>query len=94
VKAATHLLLAQQFLDAKSRADKVLARDPQNTDAIIVRANATAGLKDLPGAIKDMEDALKASAADGRMLTSLGFSPDVEGGPRRGRGHLQAGRFK
>ena len=72
VKAATHLLLSQQFLDAKSRADKALVRDPQNADAFIVRANATAGLKDLPGAIKDMEDALKTNAENGRVLTSLG----------------------
>src|SRR5262245_25102025 len=59
VKAATHLLLARQFLDAKARADKALSRDPENAEAFIVRANATAGLKDVPGAIKDMEDALK-----------------------------------
>jgi len=72
VKAATHLLLSRQFLDAKARADKVLAKDPKNAEAFIVRANATAGLKDLPGAIKDMEDALKANAEDGRVLTSLG----------------------
>src|SRR5829696_2796013 len=30
VKAATHLLLARQFLDAKTRADKALSKDPQN----------------------------------------------------------------
>ena len=72
VKAATHLLLSRQFLDAKSRADKALAKDPKNVDAFIVRANASAGLKDLPGAIKDMEDALKANAEDGRVLTNLG----------------------
>ena len=72
VKAATHLLLSQQFLDAKSRADKALLRDPQNAEAFIVRANATAGLKDLPGAVKDMEDALKTNAENGRVLTSLG----------------------
>ena len=72
VKAATHLLLDRQFLDAKARADKALAKDPRNGEAFIVRANATAGLKDLPGAIKDMEDAVKANAEDGRVLTSLG----------------------
>jgi putative PEP-CTERM system TPR-repeat lipoprotein len=72
VKAATHLLLSQQFEDAKSRADKALAKDPKNADAFIVRANATAGLKDVPSAIKDMEDALKANAEDGRVLTNLG----------------------
>src|SRR5688572_2973302 len=58
VKAATHLLLSREFLDAKTRADKALAKDPKNAEAFIVRANATAGLKDLPGAVKDMEDAL------------------------------------
>ena len=72
VKAATHLLLSRQFLDAKTRADQVLAKDPKNVDAFIVRANATAGLKDLPGAIKEMEDAVKANAEDGRVLTNLG----------------------
>ena len=72
VKAATHLLLSRQFTDAKARADKALAKDPKNAEAFIVRANATAGLKDLPGAIKDMEEAVKANAEDGRALTNLG----------------------
>lgn len=50
LRAGTFLLLAQQFEDAKARADKAIAIDPKSVDAQILRANAMAGLKDLDGA--------------------------------------------
>lgn len=55
VRAGQFLLLFGQFEDAKTRAEKALFKDPKSTDALIVRANAMAGLKDLGGALKEME---------------------------------------
>ena len=72
VTAGVYLLLAQQFEEAKTRAEQALARQPDHVDALIVRANAMAGLKDVDGAIQDIEEALEARGEDGRMLTSLG----------------------
>ncbi len=79
LKAATYLLLAQRFEDAKTRAELALKTDPDNLEALIVRANGTAGLKDLPGAIRDIEEALASRPADGRLYTSLGAFRLLEG---------------
>lgn len=79
VKAATYLLMARRFEDAKARSERALQRDPNNVEALIVRANATAGLKDVPGAIRDIEEALKTQPADGRIYSSLGALRFVEG---------------
>jgi len=57
VKAGSLLLLARRAEDAKARADKALAADPKNVDAMVLRANALAGLTDLDGALKELQEA-------------------------------------
>lgn len=57
--AARALLATGQFEDARSRAEGVLKRDATNVDAHIVRAHATAGLKDVDEATKALEEAIK-----------------------------------
>ena len=59
VKAARLLLLARQFEDAGARADKALAVAPKNVDALIVKGNAAAGLKNLDEALSQIDEAIK-----------------------------------
>jgi putative PEP-CTERM system TPR-repeat lipoprotein len=72
VKAGDLLLLVGRFDEAKSRAQKVLATDARNIDAQILLANAQAGLKDLDGAIAQIEDALRVDPDRGATYSSLG----------------------
>lgn len=71
-KAATFLMLAQQYEDAKTRAEKALALDPKNVEAQVLRANAMAGLKDLDGAVTEMEQAIKLDPAQASSYANLG----------------------
>ena len=59
VKAGTLLLAAGQFEEAKSRAGKALATNARNADALVLRANALAGLTDLDGALQQLQQALQ-----------------------------------
>jgi putative PEP-CTERM system TPR-repeat lipoprotein len=72
VKAGTFLLLAGQFEDARARAEKVLARDAKHVQAQILRANALAGLKDLDGAVRDIEQAIHLDPALATTYSNLG----------------------
>ena len=54
------LVAARQFPEARTRAAAVLARDPKNVNALIVMGNALAGLKDVDGAIAQIETAIDA----------------------------------
>ena len=58
IAAGSLLLMAQQFEDAGARADKVLAQDPQNVNAHLLKANASAGLRDLDAAVQQIEEAV------------------------------------
>src|SRR5215204_1248365 len=51
IKAGEALLRARRYEDAEARADKALAIAPKNTDALVLRANALAGLKKLDDAV-------------------------------------------
>lgn len=72
LKAGTLLLLSGQHEDAKTRADKVLARDPKSVQAQVLRANALAGLKDLDGAIKEINDAIEMDPKQASTYSNLG----------------------
>jgi putative PEP-CTERM system TPR-repeat lipoprotein len=71
-KAGNLLLLAARFDDAKARADKVLATDPRNVDALVLAANALAGLKDPDAAVAQIEDALRVDPGRSGTYSSLG----------------------
>jgi putative PEP-CTERM system TPR-repeat lipoprotein len=71
IKAASYLLFAGQFQDAKTRAEKVLARDPKNVDAQILVANALA-VNDLSGAVQGMERALASGVPTSGAYSNLG----------------------
>ncbi len=72
LKATQLLLLAGRFDDGKARAEALLAKNPKDVDALLLRANAMAALKDPAGAIAEIEEAMKASPNDSRTFVSLG----------------------
>ena len=72
LKAGQLLLLAAKFEDAKTRAEKVLALDSRNVEAQILKGNAAAGLKDLNGALDDINEAIKIEPKNARAYANLG----------------------
>ncbi len=70
--AARMLVLAGQFEDAKTRAERVLAADPKSVQANLVLGSALVGMKDVDGAIKQVEDAVALDPLDGQSQTTLG----------------------
>jgi tetratricopeptide (TPR) repeat protein len=79
VRAAHLLLLAGQFDDAKAHAEKVLARDPKNVRAALIVANSLAGLKDVDGAIAQIEDASRLNPGQSGIYTNLGALEQTRG---------------
>jgi tetratricopeptide (TPR) repeat protein len=73
VNASELLLRIGQFEDAKTRAEKALAKDPRNMPALLLKANATAGLKQYDVAIREIDDAIKVDPSDGRTYATLGI---------------------
>ncbi len=78
IKAGSLLLLAGRAADAKARADKALAANPKKVDALVLRANAMAGLKDLDGALEQMQQALQLEPRS-TIQTNLGALEAVRG---------------
>jgi len=72
LKTATLLLATGQFEDARTRAQKVVNVDPKNVDALLLIASATAGLRDLKGAMVQAEAAIKLNPMNSRSYSTLG----------------------
>src|SRR6266540_2151531 len=72
IKATQILLLGRRFEDAKARATTLLTRNPKDVDALLLRANAMAMLKDPAGAITEIEEALKVQPNESRVFVNLG----------------------
>jgi tetratricopeptide (TPR) repeat protein len=72
LKAIRVLLLARRFEDAKARVDVLLTKNPQDVDALLLHANAKAGLRDPAGALAEIEEALKVDPASTNALVNLG----------------------
>jgi tetratricopeptide (TPR) repeat protein len=83
LKAGSLMLLARRFDDAKVRAQKVLGSDPRNVEAQILLANSLAGLKDLDGAVSELQEAIQLHPEHSPTFSSLG---QIE----LGRGHHAA----
>lgn len=109
MKAGSLLMLAGRYEDAKARAAIVLAKQPDDTAALILRANAMAGLKDLDGAAKEMERAIAADPNRGLSYASLGaiellrgntseaeaaYLKAVESSPASASAHLALGAYR
>ena len=72
IKATQILLLGRRFEDAKARATTLLTKNPKDVDALLLRANALALLKDPAGAIVEIEEALKVQPNESRTFVNLG----------------------
>lgn len=79
VAAGELLLLAARFSDAQARADKALAARPTHVPALILRANALAGLRRVDDAIADVEEAIRLDPTVITSYSSLGFLELVRG---------------
>jgi putative PEP-CTERM system TPR-repeat lipoprotein len=72
LKVTELLLLARRYEDAKARAAKVLEKNPRDVEAMVLRATAMAEMKDVNGAVKEIEDALKVDPTASRTYVGLG----------------------
>jgi putative PEP-CTERM system TPR-repeat lipoprotein len=72
IKATEILLLGGRFEDAKARATTLLTRNPKDIDALLLRADALAVLKDPTAAIAEIEEALKVQPNESRTFVNLG----------------------
>jgi putative PEP-CTERM system TPR-repeat lipoprotein len=71
VQAASYLMLAGQFEDAKTRVLRVLDKDPKNVRAQVLYGNALAGLRDLEGGIKEIEEAIALEPGRSQTYSNL-----------------------
>ena len=72
LKATRILLMGGRFDDARARAEALLQKDARDVDAILLRANAMAALRDPAGAMAQIEDALKIRPDSSQVYVNLG----------------------
>ncbi len=73
VRVGEMLLVARSFEDAKNRAEKALATKPTHVSALILRANALAGLNKLEDAVSEVELAIRADPDRSESYANLGL---------------------
>ena len=79
MKAATFLLAAEQFEDARVRVARVLKKEPKNVDALVLLGRALAGLRDFEAALKQIEQAVELDAASAPAYATLGIIQAARG---------------
>jgi tetratricopeptide (TPR) repeat protein len=72
LKAGQLLLRARRYDDARARARKILDKNPKHLEAQLLFANALAGLNDLDGALKEVEQAVALDPRSGVSYAHLG----------------------
>lgn len=72
LKAAGGLLLAGRFEEVKDRVEAFLAKSPRDGQALLLLANALAGLKDLDSALAQVEEAITLDPTEPRRHAVLG----------------------
>jgi tetratricopeptide (TPR) repeat protein len=73
VKTGEYLLLGGRWDDAKARAEAALAKEPTNAEAQLVRARALGGLKDVDGAIAEVEKLVAEGNETAPAYANLGI---------------------
>jgi len=72
LKAGALLLLANQYADAKTRAETVLRMSPRNPGALTLLGNALAGLNDMDGALDRLNEAILSDPSQGSLYSNVG----------------------
>lgn len=83
VKVGEMLLVARQYEEAASRADKALAARPNHVPALVLRANALAGLNRIEDALSELELAIRTEPDRSESYASLGLMQFMRGDPAR-----------
>ena len=83
LRAGQILLIAGRYDDARGRAEKVLAVDSKNIEALVLKGNALAGLKDMAGALSQAEAAISAEPGRSSGFEYLGALQSVHGDPKQ-----------
>ncbi len=89
IKAGQYQLAAGQFDQAKRIAGTLLKKDPKNVSAIVLEANAMAGLKDLPAAITELETAVGLDPSRVGTYLNLAVYQAVNGDPKQAEAVLR-----
>jgi tetratricopeptide (TPR) repeat protein len=79
VRAGAVLLAGGAFEDAKKRALNALAKNPRHVEAQLVLAQAMVGLKDMNGAVAQIEQDIRLDPSEPRMLDALGHFHLLQG---------------
>jgi tetratricopeptide (TPR) repeat protein len=79
IAAARLLIEAGQFPEAKERALTALSEDSKNAEALILLGNALAGMKDLDGAVKEVEKAIDTDPTRVLSYGNLGLLEIAKG---------------
>ena len=79
IKVGNFLLAGGRFDDARVRAEQVLKTNSKSAAAHVLRGNALAGLKDLDGALTDMEAAIAEEPGKAVTYANLGVVQHLRG---------------
>jgi tetratricopeptide (TPR) repeat protein len=79
IKAARYLSFLGQHTDAKTRAERVLARSPKNIEAQIALGNALAGLRDVDGALAQITEAIQLDPSRSDTYANLALIRVAQG---------------
>ena len=108
LRAGKLLIAVGQYPEAKARAIAVLEKNPTDVNALVIMANALAGMKDVDGAIEQIEGAIEAEPRLAFSYANLGmlqvregqraaaeqtFKRAVEVAPKSVSAHLNLGNF-
>src|SRR5690242_8100862 len=79
LEAGRIFLQTGEFEGARQRAARILKIDPKNVDAQILTGNALAGLKNLDGAIEQVEKAIETDPRRTLSYTNLAMLQSARG---------------
>ncbi|HMF27402.1 MAG TPA: tetratricopeptide repeat protein, partial [Candidatus Cybelea sp.] len=72
LKAGALLLLANQYAEAKTRAEAILRMSPRNPGALTLLGNALAGMNDMDGALDRLNEAILSDPSQGSLYSNVG----------------------
>jgi tetratricopeptide (TPR) repeat protein len=72
VRAGLYFLAGGDFQSAKAQAQKALIKNPRHVEAQLLLAQGIAGMKDMDGAIKQMEDSIRMQPGEALPYVQLG----------------------